>query len=1280
LGIKRINGRYEIKAMIGEGGMGVVFRAYDPPPMDRDVAVKTLPELHDRLALELFYKECSVLKSISHPNIVEIFDMGEFEEAGEKRPFFVMPLLSGQTLDQLIRNDSHRLTVERVVEIISQTCRGLQAAHDRGLVHRDLKPSNIFVMGDDSVKIIDFGVAHVVDSLSRSGFKKGTLLYMAPEQVQYKPVTVQSDLFSLGVVCYEALTRRRPFRGAREEEVVHEILRHIPQPCSDINPAVSQTISRVVHKAMAKQPWSRYDSARDFAETLQRAMRNEPIELFDPARLAPRIQRATKALENDPQFASELLSELEAEGNIDQQISLLRAQIDQVSRLRTIAQLLEGARARYEAEEDPLALLKIQEVLQLDPTNAAALGLKSKIEDRRSDQQIDGWFKLARQHIDNHSYNHAQDALQKVLQLRPREPRASRLLAELQTEEEEYLRLRQQKAQIYQSAVNAWKNGEVSEALSRMREVMELDGRAPDTSSPDTSSTYQTFYNKVRSEHDEINHGYADARRQLADREFTKALKICNDVLGRYPGQALFQALKFDIEEQQRQQLSAFIADVDRRLEAEPDLDAKVNLLREAVAAYPGEPHFERSLKQVDAKRDLVNSIVAKARLREENGQINEALSELEVVRTIYSRYPGLQFEIERLQKRRAQQARDETKAGLVRQIDRQLEAGNYARSLELLEHGQTDFPDDAELMELRKQAEQGFDRANRAEQQLAEGQALCAQGEFERGLDLLRDARRLDERNPVIRATLRDVLVERARVVLENDWQASEALTAQALDLDPNHPRARSLRAQALDRKREEFVSLCVSQARRLQAAGDLEAALRESERGLSVYPLEPRLTLLVEKLNKELGPPRTRAVADHLSGESAIETVAPEEGILNVTWGPEGAIAVVSPANHLPGRSADPVPDQSGAQTAPRSVPLPAGRPAVMKGTSASRKRRETWVILGVIVCVLVAALVGVLRWIGRGPSAFPAAPVASDRAEPLNPLPSRPITPTDPWLAPSLTPSIDSLRTVELERQFLRTLDLGRRSFQSGLWSQALEHAESAERLRPGDSRTAKFFDDMKAVAENAAQAARAAANDDRALEFAADAYGNGERTLREGARAAAEGQLPLAIRLFRNAEGLFGQAADAAKLEIGKLRLAPPPQSISPPPSLPTSMDDLINEQTTLIVTTLKKVEEAFARRDQVELKNLWPSNDFTKKLSEGRIRTAELRIERAGSAEINLEQGTATLPCKLTFTYTKGRMVGIFGGGEETQGPTLYTLSLKKQGDRWFIVSPSNTTR
>jgi serine/threonine-protein kinase len=234
--MNRIAGRYQITAKLGEGGMGVVYRAYDPAPMDREVAVKTLHEFTDPFALELFYKECGALKSISHPNIVEIFDIGEFDDNGHKKPFFVMPLLQGQTLDELIHKASHRLTVERVVEILSQTCRGLQAAHDRGLIHRDLKPSNIFVMADDSVKIIDFGVAHTTDANTRSaGFEKGTLLYMSPEQLQHKPVSIQSDIYSLGLTAYEALTRRQPFRVAAYDTAVQAILTQIPPPASELN-------------------------------------------------------------------------------------------------------------------------------------------------------------------------------------------------------------------------------------------------------------------------------------------------------------------------------------------------------------------------------------------------------------------------------------------------------------------------------------------------------------------------------------------------------------------------------------------------------------------------------------------------------------------------------------------------------------------------------------------------------------------------------------------------------------------------------------------------------------------------------------------------------------------------------------------------------------------------------------------------------------------------------------------------------------------------------------
>ncbi len=160
---KKIKDRYDTLDVIGKGGMGLVYKAYDTV-VQREVALKTLRDSPSKMALDLFRKECGVLASMSHPNIVEIFDIGEFTEEGAVKPYFVMPLLPGVTLDHLIRTSSQRLTVERSVEIILQTCRGLHAAHERGLVHRDLKPSNIFVMPDDTVKIIDFGVAHMADN------------------------------------------------------------------------------------------------------------------------------------------------------------------------------------------------------------------------------------------------------------------------------------------------------------------------------------------------------------------------------------------------------------------------------------------------------------------------------------------------------------------------------------------------------------------------------------------------------------------------------------------------------------------------------------------------------------------------------------------------------------------------------------------------------------------------------------------------------------------------------------------------------------------------------------------------------------------------------------------------------------------------------------------------------------------------------------------------------------------------------------------------------------
>ena len=848
-----IAGRYEIAATIGQGGMGVVFRAFDSSALKRDVAVKTLHE-SDAAALDMFYKECSALKSISHPNIVEIFDMGEYEEGGHRKPFFVMPLLQGLTLEELIGTSRHHLTIGRVIEIFSQTCKGLQAAHDHGLIHRDLKPSNIFVMRDDSVKIIDFGIAHAVSAASRTrGFRKGTLPYMAPEQVDLKPASVQSDIYSLGVTLYETLTRTRAFRGSTEDEVIKAIRTQMPPPVAEINPMVSHLISRVVHKAMAKQPWNRYDSAREFGHILRRAERGEPIDLFDPSRTQPRIQTARRALERgDHQFALDIVNELDAEGTIEVELTLLRSEIEKGVQQKTIGQLFESARARLEEGEDLLALTKLHELLQLDSSNIDALALKSRIEDRRGEIQMNKWIQLARQHMDHHAYGQAREALQGALVLRPKDPGVARLLREIENAEQEYLRLCREKEDLYQAARRAWQNGEVSQALNRMRAVLDLDGKAPDAV---TSGTYQTFYEKLHAEHDAINNASAEARRHLAEKRFDAALKICEEFLTRFPRQPSFRLLKSDIEEQQRQQRSAYIAEIDDRLKHEPDLDTRVSLLREALAQYPDEEHFKVRLRALEDRRDYYRATLERARKHEADGDFATALADLDSLDVMQGAFPGLVLERERLRKRIEQQRLEVALASWTRKIDAQLESGNYMHAEDLVNRALVEFPGHAELKGRQKRTAEGRDRARRADELVAEGRQLCAAGRVEQGVELLRAAQQLDDRTST-RQVLRDVFVARAQETLSSNWRTALSFAEQALEVDPNHALAQNLRARALDRKEEEEVSLCIAAANLLQASGDIAGAHAKLDEGLASYRANPRLIAVAAALPKEIHP----------------------------------------------------------------------------------------------------------------------------------------------------------------------------------------------------------------------------------------------------------------------------------------------------------------------------------------------------------------------------------------------------------------------------------------
>ncbi len=937
------SGRYELREILGRGGMGVIYRAWDTL-MRREVALKTIYDVSSQSAQQLFYREWGLQASITHPNIAEIYDIGEMEHEGEVRPYFVMPLLPGFTLGDLIAKSSPRLTVDRIAGMIIQTCRGLQAAHDRGLIHRDLKPSNIFILEDDSVKIIDFGVAHAGTGAQTS--VRGTLAYMAPELLQMKPASAASDIFAVGVLSYEALTHRRPFTGSSDTEISRAILYEHPSSLIDLLPSLPINLGRAIHKALAKQPWHRYSSAKEFGDTVQKALHGEPIAIFDSDKVLPRVEKATRAFEKgEYQVAMEILHELESEGHVEQEITLLRRQVEQVQRQITVKQFLESARRFSEEEEFGLALRKVQEALDLDPENTDAQALRNDIEKGRRARKIEEWATLAQKHLENNAFGHARSALNSLLELRPGEPGAMALMAELERREQEYENIRQEKSRVYSQARDAWQRGEVTSALTQLDRWMLLEKDAPETQG-ERLLALQSFYNQVRNEHETLNKSLDLARQQLAEGDYNKALEICRQYLAKYPGHALFQALQFDVEEKKRQHLSAFIAETDVQVEQQPDLDKRTAILEEALLVHPGEPHFERALRLTQDKRDLVSSVVSRARLHEDEGRYGEAIDQWEILRAIHPAHPGLELELERLRKRKDAQSRQDARGNWVKRIDAHMEARAYGRAVSDVEQALAEFPGDAELEQIGSIARKKDQKLAEALQILEKGRLLIEEGKYDEGIETLRGADQLDEGNPTIRTALTAALATRAKKLAEEQSESADAALAELLQVDPANTLGMNLRALRADQKREEFITWCTAQARKLQEAGDLNGAIAIVQQGLLSYPNEARLNQLLGQLEKSAREAATKddrrkaiqqlqslsQAAEMPSTAEAFDRISAEvSNIEKARSGDQECMALIGEIRHKIAKS-------KADLIAPPPPPQPPPAPAVTKPEAAA------------------------------------------------------------------------------------------------------------------------------------------------------------------------------------------------------------------------------------------------------------------------------------------------------------------------------------------------------
>ena len=267
-------GRYRTEEVLGRGGMASVYLARDGE-LDRPVAVKVLAEhLADTPGFrERFLREAKLAAQLSHPNIVQVFDVGE--EDG--RPFIVMECVEGSTLAEELKQRGP-LDPAEVVDLALQICGGLEHAHAAGLVHRDIKPQNLLLRPDGTVKIADFGIARAAETtkLTQAGSVMGTAAYLAPEQALGEEVTASADIYSLGCVVYELLTGRTPYVFETLPELVVKHRQESIQPLRELRPDIPERLEAAVMHALARNADYRPESAAAFAEELAAASPEPP--------------------------------------------------------------------------------------------------------------------------------------------------------------------------------------------------------------------------------------------------------------------------------------------------------------------------------------------------------------------------------------------------------------------------------------------------------------------------------------------------------------------------------------------------------------------------------------------------------------------------------------------------------------------------------------------------------------------------------------------------------------------------------------------------------------------------------------------------------------------------------------------------------------------------------------------------------------------------------------------------------------------------------------------
>lgn len=475
-------GKYEIVGVLGQGGMGVVYRGRDSR-IGRDVAIKTLTEgfSGESEMLKRFYQEAGHTGNLRHPNIVTVYDFGD--EAG--LPYIVMEFLDGEPLDKLIQDrnsDRDSLHLRAKLDIMAQVCSALAYAHRQGMIHRDVKPANVIVQRDGLVKLLDFGIARagqqpVDKSMTRTGTLVGTPAYIAPERLRGEMFDGRSDVFSAGVVLYQVLTGVLPF-DAEYPAILHQILNDEPPPLSRYLTSYPPQLDYLIARALAKDPMDRYPLADEMAADLNAVgvqLKSQHIsELLADARAAVDAkdfslaqQRLTQILRMDSQQADakELL------GIVDRFFNQQKVR-------QRVEQLRKTAEECLQTRNWDQARSACAEALQLDPGNAEMTELLARANaGKQTKEQIQKLLREVENARHASKFDSAQELAGKALALDPADSRIIAICKVLEQEAEEARKRTEMRKhlQAVQENLSASRLGDASRAMAEAENLASSD-------------------------------------------------------------------------------------------------------------------------------------------------------------------------------------------------------------------------------------------------------------------------------------------------------------------------------------------------------------------------------------------------------------------------------------------------------------------------------------------------------------------------------------------------------------------------------------------------------------------------------------------------------------------------------------------------------------------------------------------------------------------------------------------------------------------------------------